>query len=161
MTIYTFNADSKKTDWFTLDDVVMGGQSVGSFTIHPEGYGVFKGKVSLENNGGFSSVRHQFSTKNTTNFSYFRIVLRGDGKPYQFRVKSDKNNQYSYAATFNTQTKWETIDIPYASLLPVFRGRKLNMPHFNGVALSEIGFLIGNKKAQEFQLEIKSIQLIN
>ena len=39
-------------------DVVMGGKSSGSFALSPEGHGVFKGAVSLENNGGFSSLRY-------------------------------------------------------------------------------------------------------
>lgn len=160
MTIYNFNTESKKTDWYILDDVVMGGKSNGSFSINNLGHGVFKGRVSLENNGGFSSVRHQLATKNAAGFTHFRLKIKGDGNPYQFRVKLDKNDRYSYAATFKTTSNWETIDIAFSDMPAVFRGRNLNMPNFSGEGISEIGFLIGNKKPQDFQLEIDSIILI-
>lgn len=160
MTIYKFNSESIKTDWYILDDVVMGGRSNGSFSINDNGYGVFKGEISLENNGGFSSVRHECESINANGFTHFRIRVKGDGNPYQFRVKSDKNNSYSYAATFQTSGDWETIEIAFSDLPAVFRGRNLDLPHFPGEDIEEIGFLIGNKKPQKFNLEIDSIILI-
>ena len=42
-----------------------------------------------------------------------------------------------------------------------FRGRKLNMSNFNYEKLSEIGILIGNKKNEDFRLEIIKIELTN
>jgi hypothetical protein len=44
-------------------------------------------------------------------------------------------------------------------MYPTFRGMKLRMPNFPGEEVSEIAFLIGNKKEQEFQLTIDYIQL--
>ncbi|EGV42569.1 CIA30 family protein [Bizionia argentinensis JUB59] len=159
MTLYIFNSESKTADWYTLDDVVMGGNSNGSFSINAEGFGVFKGEISLENNGGFSSVRHDCKRKNTEGFTHFIIRVKGDGNPYQFRVKSDKTNRYSYVATFQTTESWETIKIAFSYMPAVFRGRKLDMPNFSGSTIEEIGFLIGNKKPQKFKLEIDSIIL--
>src|SRR5690606_16607241 len=71
MTIYKFNTDSKQTDWYILDDVVMGGKSNGTFSINEAGNGIFKGEISLENNGGFSSVRHDCNVKNQEGFTRF------------------------------------------------------------------------------------------
>ncbi len=160
MTIYKFNSESKKTDWYILDDVVMGGKSNGTFSINNAGFGVFSGDISLENNGGFSSVRHECESINANGFTHFRIRVKGDGNPYQFRVKSDKSISYSYAATFNTSGEWETIEIDFSDLPAVYRGRNLDLPHFPGEKIEEIGFLIGNKKPQKFSLEIDNIVLI-
>ena len=55
--IFDFNKDSDLRNWFVVDDVVMGGRSSGSFELSPDGHGVFKVNVSLENNGGFCSIR--------------------------------------------------------------------------------------------------------
>ena len=41
----------------------MGGRSDGNFNLNKEGFAVFHGEVSLENNGGFSSLRYQFPEK--------------------------------------------------------------------------------------------------
>ena len=44
----------------------MGGRSNDKFKIDSDGNGLFSGDVSLENNGGFSSVHYQFEKINTT-----------------------------------------------------------------------------------------------
>ena len=71
-----------------VDDVVMGGRSSGTFELNSKGFGVFKGKVSLENNGGFSSLRYQSKRISINKHTNIVIKLRGDGKAYQFRIKS-------------------------------------------------------------------------
>lgn len=57
-TITQFNTFSNTNHWVIVDDVVMGGKSSGHFKID-EGKGMFYGEISLENNGGFSSVRYR------------------------------------------------------------------------------------------------------
>ena len=44
-------------------------------------------------------------------------------------------------------------------MTPSFRGTELNLPPFPGSNISEIGFLISNKKAETFMLEIESIKI--
>ena len=45
------------------------------------------GNISLENNGGFSSVRHSFRKKVVSEFEQIVLKVKGDGKTYQFRIK--------------------------------------------------------------------------
>ena len=52
-----FNSDASISVWWPLNDTVMGGVSSSRMELSGEGKAVFTGKVSLENNGGFSSVR--------------------------------------------------------------------------------------------------------
>ena len=59
--IFDFNKNSSINNWVVVDDVVMGGRSSGNFELDKEGNGVFYGSISLENNGGFSSLRHGFN----------------------------------------------------------------------------------------------------
>ncbi|MDC3220705.1 CIA30 family protein, partial [Flavobacteriales bacterium] len=54
--IFDFNKSSDIENWIIIDDAVMGGKSSGSFKLNSEGHGLFEGVISLENNGGFSSV---------------------------------------------------------------------------------------------------------
>jgi NADH dehydrogenase [ubiquinone] 1 alpha subcomplex assembly factor 1 len=44
-------------------------------------------------------------------------------------------------------------------MVPSFRGRTLDMANFPGDSLEEIGFLIGNKKAEDFKLLIDYISV--
>lgn len=160
MTLYDFNTNSNSNDWIIVDDVVMGGRSDGNFYVDQNGHGVFEGEVSLENNGGFSSVRHNCKTVDASNYSKIRIRVKGDGNRYQLRLKSERGDYYSYAAYFQSSNNWEDIDIPFETMAPVFRGRQLDIPNFRGDTVEEVAILIGNKRAQIFKLKIDSITLI-
>ncbi len=65
----------------------MGGLSQATITNEVDGAICFKGTISLENNGGFSSVRYRFSRKDIARYTKLQIRLKGDGKRYQFRLK--------------------------------------------------------------------------
>lgn len=159
LTIFDFNKESNISNWVVIDDVVMGGRSNGSFSLNAEGHGVFEGAVSLENNGGFSSLRYQFEKKPISKFTKICIRLKGDGKKYQLRLKPDTTTQFAYTTYFQTTNEWQTVKINLGDLIPTFRGRVLAMDNYDGNELAELGFLIGNKKNEAFQLIIDSIFL--
>ncbi|XMO85562.1 CIA30 family protein [Algibacter sp. AS12] len=159
MTLINFTAESDSFNWKTVDDNVMGGKSEGAFKINVNGNGLFYGEVSLENNGGFSMVKYPIETLKTASYSKFCINLKGDGKTYQFRVKTFESDNHSYIYPFKTTTCWETIEIPFIDMYANFRGKKLELPNFEGNQIEMIAFLIGNKKAEAFNLEIGSISL--
>lgn len=157
--IFDFTPNADLSGWYVVDDGVMGGRSAGAFRLSVEGNGVFSGTVSLANNGGFSSVRYPFARRDVRGGSKVVIRLRGDGKDYQFRVKTNARDYYSFITTFSTSGDWQVVEIPFGDLYPSFRGRRLNQPNFSGEALEEIGFLIGNKQAEDFMLLIDKIEL--
>jgi hypothetical protein len=159
MQLFEFNKNDNLSAWAVVDDVVMGGRSDGRFEINEQGHAVFSGDVSLENNGGFSSVRYRFQSKDIRGFKYCKIRLKGDGKRYQFRVKKDRTDSQSYIHYFDTSGEWETINIPLAEMYPTFRGRRLDMPNYPVEQLEEIAFLIANKRNESFHLELDWIVL--
>ena len=158
-TIFKFEKTSDITNWTVVNDAVMGGKSSGAFTLNETGHGVYTGHVSLENNGGFSSLRYRFNDISTEGFSKVILKIKGDGKNYQFRVKSKLSDKHSYIAFFSTSKTWEVIEISLADMYPAFRGRKLDIPNFDANSIEEVAFLIGNKTAEDFKLEIDSIVL--
>ena len=157
--IFDFNTNTKTNDWKIVDDGVMGGISKSVITLDKDGNGIFEGHVSLENNGGFSSVRHQFKTVDVSNSKRFIIRVQGDGKSYQFRVKSQLKEYYSYKFDFSTNKDWEIIEIPFDELIPTFRGRTLDIPSFPNKVLEEVGFLVSNKKEEDFKLKIDFVKV--
>ncbi|WP_111307169.1 CIA30 family protein [Confluentibacter sediminis] len=158
-TIFDFSPQSNIQDWRVVNDLVMGGKSSGSFKINDEGFGIFEGHISLENNGGFSSLRYRFEKIEVKHFTKIRIILLGDGKKYQFRIKSDTEDNYSYISYFSTSGIWQTIEIPLNDMYPWFRGKQLDQPNFSNDSIEDIGFLIGNKKAENFKLVIDKMEL--
>lgn len=157
--IFKFNKESNLQNWVVVDDVVMGGVSSGSFALHEDGFGVFKGHISLDNNGGFSSLRYRFKKIEIKDNTQVVIKLKGDGKNYQFRIKSNSGDYYSYILPFSTNGEWQEIKIPLKEMYPSFRGKRLEQPNFADDSIEEITFLIANKKNENFQLFLDSITL--
>ena len=159
-TLYDFNTKSNPSDWQVLNDGVMGGRSQGRIALNEDGHGVFSGEVSLENNGGFTSIQHQLDFDgDASKYQFAEIRLKGDGKRYQFRIKSSVLDRYSYIAYFQTSGTWETISIPLASMYPSFRGRKLDLANFSEKNIEQIAILISNKREENFELVIDHIEL--
>jgi hypothetical protein len=160
LTLFNFSASSDISGWEIVDDVVMGGRSNGVFHLSPEGTGVFTGKISLENNGGFSSVRYDFDQMDIEAYDTFVLKLKGDGKRYQFRTKTGKYDRQSYISYFETDGEWQEIEIRMDKMYPSFRGMRLNMDNYPGKKLDQISILIGNKRPEAFRLEIDEITVI-
>ena len=157
--LFDFNLKSNISDWRIVDDSVMGGISLSTFLLDTNGNGTFGGKVSTENNGGFCSVHYDLKRVSLKEHKLFRIRLKGDGKKYQFRVKSKLEDYYSYVYDFQTTSEWQTIEIPINELYATFRGRKLDFQNYDGTSLEEIAFFIGNKKMESFQLMVDKIEV--
>ena len=157
--IFDFNQKAIITDWVIVDDGVMGGKSAGSFSLNEQGHGVFEGSVSLENNGGFSSLRYSPERILVQDFTTIALKIKGDGKNYQFRIKSNTEDYYSYITTFSTSGEWQEIQIDLKDMYPSFRGRKLDQANFEKEYIEQVAFLIGNKKRENFQLLIDQIEL--
>lgn len=157
--IYKLSESDNLEDWYILDDGVMGGLSQGQFRLNEDLRGIFSGDVSLENNGGFSSVRYYTGKMDIEGYQKCVFRVKGDGKRYQLRMKSKTTEAFSYIQYFETSGEWETITIDLDSFYPTYRGRRLDMPNYPAEILSEISFLISNKKAESFKLELDWMEL--
>ena len=157
--LFDFNESADISRWQVVDDVVMGGQSSGNFELSPEGHALFYGEVSLENGGGFSSVRYRFDGMSVTPDTKVHIRLKGDGKPYQFLVKHDVRSYYSYRAEFQTTGEWQDVEIPLYEMEPEFRGNLLNQSSFEHNQIQEVHIQIANGQPETFQLIIDEITL--
>lgn len=159
MVLSDFSEDKATDNWYIVNDGVMGGKSEGEFSFDKEGYALFAGDVSLKNNGGFTSVRYDFDTKNISGKTVAKIELKGDKKNYQFRTKEEGESRFQFKYEFETSGKWETIEIPLKEMTPTWRGMRPDVPNFSATTINQIGFLIANKKNEKFELKIKKIWL--
>lgn len=157
--VFDFAKTGDTGNWLVVNDGVMGGLSKGTFMPGENGTAVFSGTVSLENSGGFSSVRYNTGKIEVEGFSVLELHLKGDGKKYQVRIRENSSDYYSFIYTFQTSGDWETVKIPLAEMFPSFRGRKLNLPNYSGKSMEELTFLIGNNKAEPFLLELQKAVL--
>ena len=156
-----FDNAAEKEDWRIINDSVMGGISQSEVVFSDTGTAIFQGTVSLENNGGFASTRTQPRSYNLAGFTGLAVRIQGDGKDYQLRVwTDDRFDGISYRHHFTTQPDtWVSIRVPFSEFVPVFRGRILeDVSAVSPEQIQQIGFLIADKQAGKFRLEIDWIK---
>ena len=159
--LFDFSKDCSLSNWSIINDGVMGGVSRGQLSLTPEGHGKFTGTVSLANNGGFTSVRCNLPPTAITPNTKISMRIKGDGKNYQFRVRHQPMAYQSYIHDFSTTGEWQTVEFPIAQMYPECHGRRLNIPNFDHGKICEFTFLIANKRNEEFELLIGSVELIH
>jgi NADH dehydrogenase [ubiquinone] 1 alpha subcomplex assembly factor 1 len=156
-----FQAATGPVAWKIVSDDVMGGLSTSRFLILASGGAVFSGVVSLENNGGFASVRSASMKHDLSGFDAFVLRVRGDGRRYKFTVRTEAGlDTPLYRQAFATKRgEWEEHRLAFKDFVPTFRGRVLkDVPPLNPANVTSMGFLIADKQAGAFQLEIAFIR---
>jgi hypothetical protein len=157
--LFDFSPSSDTSSWRIVDDGVMGGLSEGHIEMNEEGHAVYRGDISLANNGGFSSLRYRPEPMELSGEKELVLRIKGDGKRYQFRLKSRAGDAHSYVQYYETSGDWETVRLPLSEFYPSFRGRTLARPNYPAESLAEFGILFGNKKAESFHLLIDWVGL--
>lgn len=144
--------------WRNIDDPVMGGVSHSTFEPTDEG-AAFAGTVSLEQGGGFASVRAPESTYDLSAHEGLRLRLRGDGKRYWLTTYTETGGSISYRAPIQPRTEWATIRVPFADLTPYRRGTTVpDAPPFDPAQVRAVGFLIADEQDGPFRLEVAWIR---
>lgn len=162
-TVITDFSGSEKIqmNWRITDDRVMGGRSQGRFEITKQGIMKFSGNLSLENNGGFSSVRSGEVNLDLTHSAGLLLKVKGDGRTYQMRLGTEaryRSWDVSFSAEFQTErNKWIEVRIPFNAFKAGFRGRSLGNVNFDPSNIRRFGILLGDKKPGSFELEMDSI----
>lgn len=142
----------------TVNDTVMGGRSRSAVMPGSDAH-LFQGSVSLENNGGFASVRYLIGPS-LPDADQVELTVRGDGKLYQLRFQM--GGQYravSYAVRFQTLAdEWQTFRFPVADFRPVWRGREVTgAPPLTMEKADRVSIYITDKQTGPFQLELATL----
>jgi len=154
--------ESAKLDWRVVDDGVMGGLSQGKREISEDGILRFFGTLSLENNGGFSSLRSGDVHMDLSGADGIVLRVKGDGRTYQLRFSTDaeyRGREMSFQAGFaTTKDEWTEVKVPFASFLGTWRGRELPDKVFDPAKIRRIGLQLADKEAGPFELRVDWIR---
>ena len=145
--------------WPSIDDVVMGGVSNSRMVIE-DGMATFRGLVSLENNGGFASLRSRPARYDLSRYDGLVLRIRGDGKRYGFRLRTTTGfGGVSYQVKFDTTAgEWRDLELPFDRFEPVFRGRRVaDHPPLDPSEIATLGLIISDAQAGPFRLDLQWI----
>lgn len=160
--LYRFDTPAAVVPWQAIDDRVMGGVSASHMRHDPAGHGVFAGEVSLENNGGFASVRALAEVPETAVGAHACLLeVRGDGRRYKFNLRTDGGfDGITHQASFQPPAgEWAVVRLPLEGFVATWRGRPASAEPPTAVQIKQIGLLIADRQAGPFRLDVRVIAL--
>ncbi len=154
-----FGSGSADLGWYVLNDNVMGGRSEGDFTT-AQGDLYFTGRTNTRG-GGFSSIRTQPLRLDLSNHTGIRVQVKGDGRRYTWRLTTGarwRGREVGYWAEFGTDDdQWRTVDIPFSSFVPRFRGYQLDGPALDASDIRSMGLMIYDNLDGPFDVQLATV----
>lgn len=123
----------------------MGGISDGRFQITPDSTLEFFGTLSLENNGGFASVRTNPTDLNIKAGDTIVARVKGDGREYVLNIYTKSRRMaFSYRALLpTTKDEWTEVRVPLADFIPTAFGRQVQgMGPVEPDQINGLGFML-------------------
>jgi NADH dehydrogenase [ubiquinone] 1 alpha subcomplex assembly factor 1 len=160
-TLFDFTGADAAKEWQTVNDGVMGGVSEGKFKITEKTLEFF-GTLSLENNGGFASVRTKAKKLGLEKGDTIVAKVRGDGREYNLNLYLNKPLMaFSYRATVQTKKdEWIEVKVPLDKFEATSFGRPVkDAGTVKPEEVNALGFLLSDKKAGPFKMEIEWIKV--
>ncbi len=160
-TAVLFDFNDREPLWYPVNDDVMGGISRSSVRIDSNLQRlIFSGDLSLENNGGFASIRSQWIPYDLRVYDGIVLRVRGDGNTYRFRIRTETTgSEIAYTALFTTKANaWQEVTIPFTEMMPLYRGFIVpGVGPLNPASIRSFGLMLADKQQGEFTLEIDRI----
>jgi len=154
-----FTTSTADFGWYVVNDNVMGGRSEGDFRIG-DGELHFAGSTNT-NGGGFSSIRTKPLDLDLSPYAGIRLRVKGDGRRYTWRLATDarwRGGEIGYWADFETRDgEWHTVDVPFSSFVPRFRGARLDGPELDLAEIRGMGLMIYDGRDGRFDLRLASV----
>ena len=160
--LFDFTEADPAKQWQTVNDGVMGGISEGKFKITDAKTMEFFGTLSLANNGGFASVRTKGKKLSLEKGDTLVAKIRGDGRQYMLNLYPNRQRMaYSYRATVQTKKdEWIEVKVPLEKFEATSFGRIVkNAGLVKPEEINSLGFMLGDKKAGPFKMEIEWIKV--
>jgi monofunctional biosynthetic peptidoglycan transglycosylase len=149
--------------WQAVNDGVMGGVSDGRFKITDDKTLEFFGTLSLENNGGFASVRTKPMALGIKAGDTLVVRVKGDGRDYVLNIYTKSRRMaFSYRAPLpTTKDEWREVEIPLADFIPTAFGRRVQgMGPVEPNQINGLGFMLSDKKPGKFAMQVEWVQLV-
>jgi NADH dehydrogenase [ubiquinone] 1 alpha subcomplex assembly factor 1 len=148
--------------WQAVNDGVMGGVSDGRFKITDDKTLEFFGTLSLENNGGFASVRTKPTELGIKAGDTIVVRLKGDGREYVVNIYTKSRRMaFSYRAPLpTTKDEWTEVRVPLKDLIPTAFGRRVQgMGPVEPDQINGLGFMVSDKKPGKFQMQVEWVKV--
>lgn len=156
-----FGKTSDVQDWIIVNDGVMGGLSQSS-AIYTDTSVLFKGTVSLKNNGGFAMLRSPKGNFDLSNFKTVKIKFRSKGRCFSLRLAtSERYFEPNYKHKFRSLSEdWEIIELKLSDFQEHTLGRLTasDISEEKMKNILRIGIILNDKIEGPFEIELDYIE---
>jgi monofunctional biosynthetic peptidoglycan transglycosylase len=159
--LFDFAGPEAAQQWQAVSDGVMGGVSDGRFKITAENTMEFFGTLSLENYGGFTSVRTKPADLDIKAGDTIVVRVKGDGREYVLNLYTKSRRMaFSYRAPLPTEEDtWTEVSVPLADFVPTAFGRRVQgMGPVEPDEITSIGFMLSDKTAGPFKMQVEWVK---
>lgn len=159
--LFDFAAPTAIDGWRVIDDRIMGGCSLSRPEFIPGGGLRFRGSVSLDNGGGFASIRSPDADYALGDCEGLLLRICGDGKRYKLGLRTDRFfDGISYQAGFSSPDgEWRELLLPFIDFVATHHGRRLTTAApFDPARIQSFGLFIADRQAGPFHLDVAWIR---
>ena len=157
-----FSGPEAAQKWQAVNDGVMGCVSDGRFRITDKATLEFFGTLSLENNGGFASVRTKPTELAIKAGDTIVVRVRGDGRDYVLNLyTTSRQRAFSYRAALpTTKDEWTETRIHLADFVPTAFGRRVQgMGQVEPDQINGLGLMLSDKKPGRFTMQVEWVKV--
>lgn len=158
-----YSAPLKKTSsaWYSVNDNVMGGRSLGSFTVANNILN-FSGSINT-NGGGFASIRHEVDNNLFVGADRLRLSVRSDGREYSINLRDQSSApaRLAHRAPLGAKASdnFKTVEVLFSDLIPTFRGRVMQADAFKPNEALSLSVMLSDGVDGPFALNIQWIEI--
>jgi hypothetical protein len=156
------NTSGKIQDWVLISDIIMGGISKAMIK-YTDNSVIMKGDISLDNFGGFASVKTRFKAIDLSTFSGINIRYKALNQQFAFTLEETQNwtrPNYKKEFTSNKQDTWEIATIYLKDfkeyVIGEATGEYINLSSRKNIL--RMGIISTDKREGPFSLEIDYIE---
>jgi hypothetical protein len=156
------NSADKTRDWVLITDNVMGGLSKSEINYNTNSI-LLKGEISLDNFGGFASIRTKFSQFDLSQYEGVKIKFKSANQDFAFTLENSQNwTRPNYKNDFhsNKDGTREVATLYFKDFRETVigqpTGKQLNLEKLNNIV--RLGIITTKKEEGPFSLEVDYIK---
>lgn len=156
------NLPNKCQDWVMISDNIMGGVTKSKLQYTQNSL-VLTGTISLDNYGGFSSVKTRFKNIDLSQYKGLKIRCKSSGQKFAFTLEDSQNwTLPNYKGDFfnSIENEWEWITLYFKDFKEYQIGEATgnDLPSSILYKILRLGIITTEKKEGPFMIEVDCIE---
>ena len=158
------NSAEKNQEWKLLSDNIMGGVTKSKIEYTNNSV-LLSGNISLDNYGGFSSIKTKYKSVDLSKYNGIKIKFKSTNQKFAFTLEDNQDwTQPNYKREFSSKKDdtWEEVIIYFKDFQEIVIGETTgNMMKSKSLKnIVRMGIMTYEKKEGPFNLEVDYIEFI-